>query len=290
MDQSCSAERRGATSPTLLPAIYSRSHFRLLPNDSSCRAPPCPPRCRAGRARRVRRAIEKEKDRPRSRLGRGAGAAARASRLADDRHGAHAHQSALRTRAAVDLEVSDRRRHRQTTRAAPDAPRRRGGWCDYCPSGHRLRALTGREHCGAARDYGDAEARPGARTASSRLLLRLDEDRGPHLADHERRGRRPQHCRDGVDSAHRKLAHRGARSRHPLLAELASHRAHDSRARSIRRHDGRGVSTPAAAVSRAQCHQCRGHGSSRGERRRRAAGEGLCRRASRAARLCARRA
>ena len=111
---------------------------------------------------------------------------------------------------------------------------------------HRRRRLLVRELAGArrrrpARHHRNAQGRRGARDAPADPLLRLDQDRRPHLAHHDRRRRHPEprrHRHRAADRIDRLGRHR---ARRPDLSQLAADGGDDSHPRRLRRRHGDGV-------------------------------------------------
>ncbi len=141
-------------------------------------------------------------------------------------------------------------------------------------------ALAGARRRRAAGDHRDAQGRRGARDAPAGPLLRLDEDRRPHLAHHDRRRRHPEPGRHRPRAADRVGPHGPAGVGRPALSQLEADGGHHAGARHLRHWHGDGVQAAAAAVPRARPDQRRGHGPARRVARRRAHREGLhCREA-----------
>ena len=192
--------------------------------------------------------------RPRKKLSAGAWEEARALiwkhrvRLAH-RPGAHGRQPAGRPRAAVDDEVSDGRRDRPAplgpAAEAGDGGRRRGDR----RRGHLVRQLADPRRRRAARDHRHAQGRRSARHAPADPLLRLDEERHPDLAHHDRRRRHPESRRHGPRAADGLDPDGGHGARHPLLPQLAPDGGHHRHPGDVRRRHGDGVQAPAPARS-----------------------------------------
>ena len=120
---------------------------------------------------------------------------------------------------------------------------RRGGHARA--GGHVVCALSDPGRSRSACDHRHAQARPGARDAPARSLLRLDADRRAGLENHVRCRRHQESRRHGTGAARGRPGDRGDGARRAVLAELASDGDHDPRARGIwRRH---GVRLPHAA-------------------------------------------
>ena len=155
-------------------------------------------------------------------------------------------------RRALLHQVSDGRRDRGEP-VGPAAEARAGGRRGV---DHRcsllVRELPGARSGRPARHHRNAEGHRGARDAPADPLLRLDENRRPHLADHDRRRRHPESGRhrhraaDGVDRVGRACARR------PSLSQLEADCGDDPDPRHLRRRDGMGVPAAAAAVPRAR--------------------------------------
>src|SRR5438876_614885 len=101
-------------------------------------------------------------------------------------------------------QVADRRRDRQTPAGSAPAARAGGGERHADPGAGLLRALAGGGGGRAARDHGDAQARAGPRHAPAGALLRLDPDRDPDLAHHDRRRGSAEPGRHRPAAAHRR--------------------------------------------------------------------------------------
>ena len=94
-----------------------------------------------------------------------------------------------------------------------------------------------------ARHHRNAQGHRGARDAPADPLLRLDENRRPHLADHDRRRRHPEsrrHRHRAADRIDRVGRHR---ARRPALSQLEADRGDDPHPRHLRRRDGDGRSS-----------------------------------------------
>ena len=141
-----------------------------------------------------------------------------------------------------DLEGPDRRRRRPSSRRPALAARR---WRPALPrscrpsTGFALSQVLG---LAAQRSITDMrrEVR-AARRAAARRLLRLDEDRRPHLAHHDRRRRHPEPGRQRPRAAGRQHRHRHRGARRAVLAQLAPDDGHAAAARRVRRRHGAGV-------------------------------------------------
>ncbi len=93
---------------------------------------------------------------------------------------------------------------------AAGAARAGGRRRDARPGGHLVRALAGPRRRRAARDHRHAAPGRGARHAAAGPLLRLDADRRPDLAHHDRRRRHPEPRRHRPRPAHRQRRHRAS--------------------------------------------------------------------------------
>ena len=83
-----------------------------------------------------------------------------------------------------------------------------------------VRQLAGPRRRRPARDHRNAQRRRGARHAPADPLLRLDQDRRPHLAHHDRRRRHPEPRRHRHRAADRIDRLREHRARRPPLYQL----------------------------------------------------------------------
>ncbi len=202
------------------------------------------------------------------RLGRSARPRLEAPPPARARDGDHGGQPAGRPGAALDVEVPDGRRRRpaELGPAAEAGDGRRRG--DDRRRGDVVRQLPDSRRGRAARHHRHAQGGRGARDAPADPLFRFDEDRHPHLADHDRRRGHQEPRRHRPGAADRFDADRGHGADHPHLSELAADRGDDPGARHVRLRHGHRVQAPAPAVPRTRPDQRRGDRAARRNPRR----------------------
>ena len=112
-----------------------------------------------------------------------------------------------RVRAAGVAQVGHRSRDRPAPPGVAAATRARNGRGDAGAGRHRIWPVADPRRCGAAGHHGHAAHRAGVRAAAAGELLRFDQERHPHFADHVRRRGHPQSRRNGTGTTDRGCAY-----------------------------------------------------------------------------------
>ena len=211
------------------------------------------------------------------------------SRAAGPRPRPDADQSACRTRAARELQVPHRRRHRTRARRTARAAGACRGRRDARGRGDGVCAVAGPRGCRSARHCQYADEPAAAHHAPADQLFRFDADRRADLAGHERRRwhSEPRRVWPGADG--RRARHGRHRAGRAVLPQLAAHAHQHRRARAVCRRDDRRVRQASAALPRSRKDHGRVVRTPRRIVRRHQDRQGLHRRGARRSRLRDRR-